>query len=132
MSGDDAETPDAKISALLPALTGDQEILDQMLLRLDMVNLLAAMVARSAKKVRAEIAADLGYGCAEPPRVGSKRPAGAVQHEVPLKTAIDPRPAGPGSCPKSLRFKKLRRGKEEVGPAAPADLPTRRFSCSDQ
>ena len=69
-----------------------------MLLRLDMVNLLAAMVARSAKKVRAEIAADLGYGCAEPPRVGSKRPAGAVQHEVPLKTAIDPRPAGPGSC----------------------------------
>ena len=69
-----------------------------MLLRLDMVNLLAAMVARSAKKVRAEIAADLGYGCAEPPRVGSKRPAGAVQHEVPLKTAIDPPPAGPGSC----------------------------------
>ena len=35
LSGDDAETPDAKISALLPALTGDQEILDQMLLRLE-------------------------------------------------------------------------------------------------
>lgn len=49
MSADDTAMPDEKISALLPALTGDQDILDKMLLRLDMVNLLASMVARSTK-----------------------------------------------------------------------------------
>lgn len=97
MSADDTAMPDEKISALLPALTGDQDILDKMLLRLDMVNLLASMVARSTKRVQAEIASDLGYGCAEPPRVGSKRPASSVQHAVPLKPAFDPRPIGLGS-----------------------------------
>ena len=97
LSDDESETPDEKISALMPALTGDQDILDKMLVRLDMVNVLAAMVARSASKIKAEIATDLGYGCAEPPRVGSKRPASSVEHGVPLKTAVDPRPAGLGS-----------------------------------
>ena len=68
-----------------------------MLVRLDMVNLLAAMVARSAARVKAEIAADLGYGYAEPPRVGSKRPASSVEHSVPPSTVVDPKPVGLGS-----------------------------------
>lgn len=97
LAGDESAMPDEKISALLPALTGDQDILDKMLVRLDMVNLLAAMVARSAAKVKAEIAADLGYGYAEPPRVGSKRPASSVEHSVPLSTVVDPKPVGLGS-----------------------------------
>ena len=97
LAGDESAMPDEKISALLPALTGDQDILDKMLVRLDMVNLLAAMVARSAARVKAEIAADLGYGYAEPPRVGSKRPASSVEHSVPPSTVVDPKPVGLGS-----------------------------------
>ena len=96
LAGDESAMPDEKISALLPALTADQDILDKMLVRLDTVNLLAAMVARSAVKVKAEIAADLGYGYAEPPQVGSNRPASSVEHSVPLSTVVDTQACWPG------------------------------------
>jgi hypothetical protein len=66
---DDVSSPDEKFSSFLPALTGDDQVINAALLRLDMVNLLADMVSRSAKRVQEEIATDLGYGSAEPPRI---------------------------------------------------------------
>ena len=44
MSDDDFDSADAKLSAFLPALTSDQETLDKILVRLEMVNVLADMV----------------------------------------------------------------------------------------
>ena len=56
MSDDDFESADEKFPSFLPALTDDREILDKILVRLEMVNLLADMVARSSSRVQAEIA----------------------------------------------------------------------------
>ena len=68
MPDDDVESPDEKFSSFLPALTADDHVINAALLRLDMVNLLADMASRSAKRVHEEISIDRGYGSAEPPR----------------------------------------------------------------
>ena len=98
MSDDDFESADEKFSSFLPALTDDQEILDKILVRLEMVNLLADMVARSSSRVQAEIASDLGYGSAEPPRVGFKRAASQVIVAVQPPGSVGVLPAGQGSA----------------------------------
>ena len=98
MSDDDFESADEKFSSFLPALTDDREILDKILVRLEMVNLLADMVARSSSRVQAEIASDLGYGSAEPPRVGSKRVASQVIAALQPPGSVGVMPAGQGSA----------------------------------
>ena len=97
MSDDDFESADEKFSSFLPALTDDREILDKILVRLEMVNLLADMVARSSSRVQAEIALDLGFGSAEPPRVGSKRAASQVITALQPPGSVGVMPAGQGS-----------------------------------
>ena len=48
MSDDPLVAVDERISSFLPALTDDTDIIDKVLVRLDMANLLADMVSRSA------------------------------------------------------------------------------------
>ena len=48
MSDDPLVAADERISSFLPALTDDTDIIDKVLVRLDMANLLADMVSRSA------------------------------------------------------------------------------------
>ena len=59
------ESPDQKIANVLPALTSDQDVVDALLGRSEMINTLASLVFRSSLRVRDEIAIDLGYGSAE-------------------------------------------------------------------
>ena len=63
-----------------------------------MANLLADMVSRSANRTQAEIASDLGYGLAEPPRIGAKRAAAQLVHDVPVPQQHGLPPAGLGSA----------------------------------
>jgi len=97
MSDDDFDSADERLSALLPALTSDQDVLDKILVRLEMVNILADMVTRSASRVQAEIASDLGYGSAEPPRVGAKRAASQSIVAVQPPGSFGMMPSGSGS-----------------------------------
>ena len=97
MSDDDSASPDEKFSSFLPALTADDQVINAALLRLDMVNLLADMVSRSAKRVQEEIATDLGYGSAEPPRTGGKRSLDHVVHRAPVPLQVGKKPGGAGS-----------------------------------
>ena len=97
MSDDDFDSADERLTALLPALTHDQDVLDKILVRLEMVNILADMVTRSASRVQAEIASDLGYGSAEPPRVGAKRAACQSIVTVQPPGSFGMMPSGSGS-----------------------------------
>ena len=98
MSADPVDAVDEKLSSFLPALTDDTEIIDKVLVRLDMANVLADIVSRSASRVRAEIASDLGYGSAETPLVGHKRPAAALARDVPVPLQHGQPPSGSGSA----------------------------------
>ena len=97
MSDDEFESADEKLSSFLLALTGDQEGLDRILVRLEMVNVLADMVSRSSQRVQAEIATDLGYGSAEPPRVGTKRVASQAIVPAQAPGSFGMMPTGQGS-----------------------------------
>ena len=92
----DGDTADHKLCLVLSALTQKQEVLDQILSRLDMVNVLASMVSRSTEKIRREIAADLGYGYAEPASIGAKRKPVASQLTTPAPVVVGARPSGQG------------------------------------
>lgn len=96
MSDDDVESPDEKFSSFLPALTADDQVINAALMRLDMVNLLADMVSRSAKRVQEEIATDLGYGSAEPPRIGGS--PFQIVHKVPVPLQVGKKRGGAGSA----------------------------------
>eukprot|EP00435_Cladocopium_sp_Y103_P072257 s271_g39.t1 len=85
----DGDTADHKLCLVLSALTDKQEVMDQILSRLDMVNVLASMVPRSTEKIHREIAMDLGYGSAEPPAWNPLSSPSAV--------VIGARPTGLGS-----------------------------------
>ena len=73
----EGDTADHKLCLILSALTQKQEVMDQILSRLDMVNVLASMVSRSTEKIRREIAVDLGYGYAEPASIAAPPAVGA-------------------------------------------------------
>ena len=70
--------------------------MDQILSRLDMVNVLASMVSRSTEKIRREIAVDLGYGYAEPASIGAKRKPVVSPLPTPAPPAVGARPSGQG------------------------------------
>lgn len=122
MSDDDVESPDEKFSSFLPALTADDQVINAALMRLDMVNLLADMVSRSAKRVQEEIATDLGYGSAAPPRIGGKRPLPNCA-QGPRAVAGREETGGCWLCGSHPIHPGLRQlGEEEMGPAAQTDL----------
>ena len=87
-------TADHKLSEILPALTKKQEVADKILQRLDMVNILASIISRSTEKIQQEIATDLGYGSAEPPRAGVKRSSADAPIAAPAPKALGAKPAG--------------------------------------
>ena len=89
-------TADHKLSEILPALTKKQEVADKILQRLDMVNILASIISRSTEKIQQEIATDLGYGSAEPPRAGVKRSSADAPIAAPAPKALGAKPAGLG------------------------------------
>ena len=92
----DGDTADHKLCLILSALTQKQEVMDQILSRLDMVNVLASMVSRSTEKIRREIAVDLGYGYAEPASIGAKRKPVASPLPTPAPLVVEARPSGQG------------------------------------
>ena len=92
----DGDTADHKLCLILSALTQKQEVMDQILSRLDMVNVLASMVSRSTEKIRREIAVDLGYGYAEPASIGAKRKPVASPLPKPAPLVVGARPSGQG------------------------------------
>eukprot|EP00435_Cladocopium_sp_Y103_P043295 s699_g12.t1 len=55
------------------------------------------MVSRSTDRIQQEIASDLGYGSAEPPRVVSKRKLNEAQFVRPVPQAPGAKPSGSGS-----------------------------------
>lgn len=75
------------------------------------------MVTRSASRVQAEIASDLGYGSAEPPRVGAKRAASQA-----ILVAQPPGSFGMMPWPWFNSAGVLDPGQEEVGQATVTDL----------
>lgn len=79
MGDESSESADSALSAILPALTKDQNAIDDMLNRLDLAVILADLVKRSEYRVQREIAADLGYGSAEQFRSGVKRDATVLE-----------------------------------------------------
>ena len=97
MSDDPVDAVDEKLSSFLPALTDDTDIIDQVLVRLDMANILADLISRSASRVQAEIASDLGYGSAETSVIGRKRPAALLTRDVPVPLQHGLPPAGSGT-----------------------------------
>ena len=97
LADDSDGTADQKLSNVITALTTKQEVMDRILSRLDMVNVLASMVARSSERIQREIATDLGYGSAEPPRIVSKRKLDDSPIAAPSPQALGARPGGSGS-----------------------------------
>ena len=103
--------------------------MDQILSRLDMVNVLASMVSRSTEKIRREIAVDLGYGYAEPASIGAKRKPVASPLPTPAPLVVGARPSGQGPTEEVPSIQVVRGfRKEEVGAQAPEDLRARRCS----
>ena len=99
MSDDGGDPVDEKVSSSLPALTDDTEIIDKVLVRSDMVNLLADMVSRSASRVRAEIASDLN--CIWLCRASQDRDeetADQLVHYVPVPLQTGLPPSGSGTA----------------------------------
>ena len=97
LADDSDGTADQKLSNVITALTTKQEVMDRILSRLDMVNVLASMVARSSERIQREIATDLGYGSAEPPRIVSKRKLDDSPIAAPSPQSLGARPGGSGS-----------------------------------
>eukprot|EP00438_Fugacium_kawagutii_P020605 Skav209882 [mRNA] locus=scaffold3263:59982:78052:+ [translate_table: standard] len=87
MSGDDDHPAEDQLAEMLPALSSDQDVIDQVLNRLGMVQILASVIARSSDEVQRQIATDLGYGSADVKQGGIKRPApadGSVEDQPPV------------------------------------------------
>ena len=82
---------DDRLSGLLPALTEDDAVRGSILNRLELVNILAAMVKASAARISREIAADLGYGAADLAGPGATSAREAARR---LCTARSPRRSG--------------------------------------
>ena len=115
MSDDASESADERLSAFLPALTDDQSVLDTILVRLEMVNILADMVTRSASRVQAENASDLGYGSAKPPRVGAKRAANQAILVAQPPGSFGMMPSGHGSTAQVSSIRTMRILKRRSG-----------------
>ena len=96
LASDPNESADQKLSGMLPALTTDVEESDRVLRRLDMVNMLAALVNQLSHKIQREIASDLGYGAAEVPVARGKRPSDPGPPPMPQRGEIGARPGGEG------------------------------------
>eukprot|EP00438_Fugacium_kawagutii_P012249 Skav216865 [mRNA] locus=scaffold1042:253981:254343:- [translate_table: standard] len=87
MSGDDDHPAEDQLAEMLPALSSDQDVIDQVLNRLGMVQILASVIARSSDEVQRQIATDLGYGSADVKQGGIKRPApadGSAEEQAPV------------------------------------------------
>ena len=97
---------DDHLSGLLPALTEDDAVRGSILNRLELVNILAAMVKASAARISREIAADLGYGAADLAGPGAKRQRGgetALHGEIAPEVGRQPRGHGPTAAVASLQ-----------------------------
>ena len=90
------ESPDQKIANVLPALTSDQDVVDALLGRSEMINTLASLVFRSSLRVRDEIAIDLGYGSAEVFLPSGKRALDPSPPAFSGPAQVGARPSGVG------------------------------------
>ena len=103
---DEAEPADEQIARILPALGGSQEDKDVILLKLDLVPILATVIHNARGKIVREIASELGFGSVVEGRHSEAASSGAssvwsVADSEPQ--AKKPKPAGATQVISSLR-----------------------------